>query len=113
MLDILKEDWEKFVSTKEAPENVRPVILEAWERCEKLKVDFSSGKGTKVSDKVLKESRDRRKELIEVAGPIMKDVFEIVKNTSYSVVLTDEKGIVIDLIINKDLEKNHQQLNFV
>jgi transcriptional regulator of acetoin/glycerol metabolism len=111
--NTLKENWEKFVNVKETPKNVRPLILEAWERCAKLKVDFLSGKGTRVSDKVLKDSLYKRKELIEVAGPIMKDVFEIVKNTSYSVVLTDEKGIIIDLIINKDLEKNHQQLNFV
>jgi transcriptional regulator of acetoin/glycerol metabolism len=111
--NTLKENWEKFVNAKETPKNVRPLILEAWERCAKLKVDFLSGKGTRVSDKVLKDSLYKRKELIEVAGPIMKDVFEIVKNTSYSVVLTDEKGIIIDLIINKDLEKNHQQLNFV
>ncbi|MDF2675965.1 MAG: family ATPase [Bacillota bacterium] len=113
MSNTLKENWEKFVNVKETPKNVRPLILEAWERCAKLKVDFLSGKGTRVSDKVLKDSLYKRKELIEVAGPIMKDVFEIVKNTSYSVVLTDEKGIIIDLIINKDLEKNHQQLNFV
>lgn len=113
MSNTLKENWEKFVNAKETPKNVRPLILEAWERCAKLKVDFLSGKGTRVSDNVLKDSLYKRKELIEVAGPIMKDVFEIVKNTSYSVVLTDEKGIIIDLIINKDLEKNHQQLNFV
>jgi len=111
--NTLKENWEKFVNAKETPKNVRPLILEAWERCAKLKVDFLSGKGTRVSDNVLKDSLYKRKELIEVAGPIMKDVFEIVKNTSYSVVLTDEKGIIIDLNINKDLEKNHQQLNFV
>ncbi len=113
MSNTLKENWEKFVNAKETPKNVRPLILEAWERCAKLKVDFLSGKGTRVSDNVLKDSLYKRKELIEVAGPIMKDVFEIVKNTSYSVVLTDEKGIIIDLNINKDLEKNHQQLNFV
>ena len=48
-----------------------------------------------------------------MARPIMENVFEMVKNTSYSVVLTDEKGVIIDLIINKDLEEKHVLLNFV
>lgn len=113
MLNMLKENWEKFVNTKEVPRNVRTEILDAWQRCEKLKVDFTAGKGTRVSEKTLQETLIKRKELIEVARPIMEDVFEIVRNTSYSVVLTDEKGVIIDLIINKDLEENHKQLNYV
>jgi len=98
---------------KKYPKIQEPEILEAWRRCEKLKVDYMSGKGTKVSDKILQESLKKRKELIDVARPIMEDVFEIVKNTSYSVMLTDENGIIIDLIINKDLEENHKRINFV
>src|SRR5690606_13512281 len=65
------------------------------------------------SDEESEKSIDRKRELIEVARPIMENVFEMVKNTSYSVVLTDEKGIIIDLIINKDLEEKHVLLNFV
>ncbi len=42
----------------------------------------------------------------------MENVFEMVKNMNYSVVLTDENGIIIDLIINKDIMDIHSSLNF-
>lgn len=112
MLEKLKENWENFVTLKQIPKNIRPEILESWQRCEKLNLDYRAGKGTKVSDKILQESLDKRKELIEVARPIMKDVFEVVKNTSYSVVLTDENGIIIDIIMSKEMEETHNKINF-
>lgn len=113
MFNKLKENWEKFVRDHEVSNSIRTEILASWNRCEAMNVDFESGRGTKVSDMVLADRLSKRKELIEVARPIMENVFEIVKDTSYSVVLTDENGIIIDLIINNDLEANHKKLNFV
>jgi transcriptional regulator of acetoin/glycerol metabolism len=78
-----------------------------------MKVDHLGGRGTKVSEEESVRSIAKKKELIEVSRPIMENVFEMVKNTSYSVVLTDEQGVIIDLIINKDLEEKHVLLNFV
>ncbi|MGD9568344.1 MAG: sigma-54-dependent Fis family transcriptional regulator [Sedimentibacter sp.] len=113
MLTKLKENWERFVRHNEVSKDMRPEILTAWYRCVNMKVDFESGRGRKVSDEILQDRINKRKELIEVARPIMEDVFQIVKDTSYSVILTDENGIIIDLIINKVLEENHKKLNFV
>lgn len=113
MLMNLIKNWERFVNSHEISKDTRTEILESWYRCEKMSVDYTSGRGRKVSDNILIDCLNKRKELIEVARPIMENVFEIVKDTSYSVVLTDENGIIIDLIINKDLEENHKKLNFV
>ncbi|NLG05453.1 MAG: sigma-54-dependent Fis family transcriptional regulator [Clostridia bacterium] len=112
MGNLLKENWEKFVYSGEIPKNIRPEILESWQRCKAANVDFMSGIGTTVSEKVFQESLEKRKDLIEVARPIMEDVFEIVKDTSYSVVLTDENGLIIDLIVNKEMEEIHKLVNF-
>lgn len=101
------------MDTGELSENMRPEIVESWHRCEAMKVDHLGGRGTKVSEEESVRSIAKKKELIEVSRPIMENVFEMVKNTSYSVVLTDEQGIIIDLIINKDLEEKHVLLNFV
>lgn len=112
MVTLHKENWESFVNKKKTPKNIRPEILESWQRCRAMNVDFMAGIGTRVSDKVLQEALDKRKDLMDVAKPIMEDVFEIVKNTSYSVVLTDEKGLIIDLIVNKEMEEIHKTVNF-
>ena len=97
----------------ELSEEIRPEIVESWHRCEAMGVDHLGGRGSLVSKEELLRSISKRKELIKVARPIMENVFEMVKNTSYSVILTDEKGVIIDIIINKDLEENHVRLNFM
>ncbi len=113
MLKKYKVRWQEYMDTGELSENMRPEIVESWHRCEAMKVDHLGGRGTKVSEEESVRSIAKKKELIEVSRPIMENVFEMVKNTSYSVVLTDEQGIIIDLIINKDLEEKHVLLNFV
>ncbi len=113
MFNRLRENWESFVKGHKVSKDIRPEILSSWYRCKEKNVEYKFGKGTKVTDRILADSLNKRKELIEVARPIMENVFEIVKDTSYSVVLTDENGIIIDLIINQVLEENHKKLNFV
>lgn len=113
MSSSYKKRWEKYIETGKLSKDIRSEIIESWYRCQALNVDHLGGRGTKVTDEESKMSISKKKELIEVARPIMENVFEMVKNTSYSVVLTDEKGIIIDLIINKDLEEKHVLLNFV
>ena len=113
MLKCYKKRWQLYMDTGESSKEIRPEIVESWQRCEAMKVDHLGGRGSLVSKEVLSRSISKRKELIRVARPIMENVFEMVKNTSYSVILTDEKGVIIDLIISKDLERNHVQLNFV
>ncbi|MDW5299377.1 MAG: sigma 54-interacting transcriptional regulator [Sedimentibacter sp.] len=113
MLNKLKKRWQTYVETNVVLKDVRDDISESWRRCRKLGVDHMAGKGTKVPDDVLGESILKKKELINLSRPIMENVFEMVKNTNYSVVLTDEKGIIIDLIINNDIKEIHNNLNFV
>ncbi|MGB4439088.1 MAG: sigma 54-interacting transcriptional regulator [Sedimentibacter sp.] len=113
MFNNLKNRWKVYVDTNVASNDVRADILNSWQRCRKMGVDYMSGKGTEVADAVLEESISKKRELISLSRPIMENVFEMVKNTNYSVVLTDEKGIIIDLIINNDIKDFHSNLNFV
>ena len=91
MLEAYKKRWQLYMDTKEVSKEIRPEILESWHRCEAMNVDYLGGRGTLVSEEELKSSLERKKELIEMARPTMENVFEMVKNTSYSVMLTDEK----------------------
>lgn len=113
MFNELKQRWQTYVDTNVASKDIEADILDSWQRCRKLGVDHMSGKGTRVSDSELQESISKKKELITITRPILENVYEMVKNTNYSVVLTDEKGIIIDLIINNDIKDIHNNLNFV
>ncbi len=113
MLSEMKERWLAYVNDGIASREINKDILDSWERCRKMKVNHLAGYGTTARESVLKESISKRQDLIELSRPIMENVFEMVKGTSYSVVLTDENGIIIDLIINKDIMDIHSSLNFV
>ena len=113
VFEEMKERWMAYVNSGESSSEVKSYISDSWERCRKMKVDHLGGSGTRVGESELRESILKRQELIKLSSPIMENVFEMVKNTSYSVVLTDEKGIIIDLIINSDLMNFHSNLNFV
>jgi len=113
MLNEIKERWTAYVNNDITSPEIKPYILGSWERCRKMDVNHLSGYGSKVSASELEESILKRQELIKLSRPIMENVFEMVKSTNYSVVLTDEKGIIIDLIINNDIMDFHSTLNFV
>jgi len=113
MLSEIKERWLAYVNNGIASKEINQDILNSWERCRKMKVNHLAGYGTTAKESVLKGSISKRQDLIELSRPIMENVFEMVKSTSYSVVLTDENGIIIDLIINKDIMDIHSSLNFV
>lgn len=113
MLAGMKERWMGYMNNEINSKDIRADIFESWERCRKMKVNHLAGYGKRAGESQLKESVLKRQELIKLSRPIMENVFEMVKNTSYSVVLTDENGIIIDLIINKDIMDFHSSLNFV
>lgn len=113
MFEEMRERWTAYVDKGEASAEIKPCILDSWERCKKMGVDHLAGCGTTVTESELRESILKRQELIKLSRPIMENVYEMIKSTSYSVVLTDEKGIIIDLIINSDIMDIHNNLNFV
>jgi len=104
---------EKVKNVKKISLDIRPEIIESWMRCENMKVDIGDGIGSSISAEELKRCLERKKELLSIARPVMEDIFEIIKKTSYSVVLTDENSVLMDIIINKDIEENHENLNFI
>ena len=107
-----KKIWKDYMEDNIADRDLRPEILMSWKRCEALNVDIYDGIGNVVSKDDLKRRLDEKKELLDIARPVMEDIYEMVKDTSYSVVLTDEDGVLIDIIVNKDIAKNHQNINF-
>ncbi len=92
MLNEMKERWTAYINNDITSPEIKPYILESWERCRKMDVNHLSGYGSKVSASELEESILKRQELIKLSRPIMENVFEMVKSTNYSVVLTDEKA---------------------
>lgn len=109
----LKENWESYVLRNEIVQDTRPCIREAWDRCMAANVDYTDGYGHVISDQELASRIKQREKLIMIAGPVMQNVFEIIKQTSFSLVLTDADGVIIYVIQSDNIRFKHSKLNFI
>lgn len=112
-LKKLKKDWQSYIMNGILSSETEDYIKDAWDRCFKMNIDYNDGRGKIIPDDELEIKFIENKKLIEIATPIMENIFEIIKSTNYSVILTDKEGVLIHVITNKDIENYHKSLNFV
>lgn len=107
--------WEQFVHTgKLVDGGLNPVVAASWQRCYSQGVDPYDGKSHLILDKkefdlVLKEHT----ELINIALPLMQDLNSYVAGTGFLVMLTNERGIIMEVAGDFDTIDKGRQINFV
>jgi len=112
-LSLIKE-WKMFVEHGKMPKNVRPKVLESWERCKQLQIDPYGGKSNIILtkeelDKKLKENA----KLINVVRPFMNMLYQNIERAGYSVFLADNEGNLLCVLANtEDLELT-REFNFI
>ncbi len=108
-----KDNWENYIVNHQISKDTRREISESWRRCRKLGTDPYGGIGPEVSGKELDSRIKVKEELLSIARPIMDSVYEIIKDTVYSVVITDQDGIILDALITDPIRIKSQDLNFL
>ncbi|MEK4059872.1 MULTISPECIES: sigma-54-dependent Fis family transcriptional regulator [unclassified Paenibacillus] len=106
-------NWEHFISSGEIAAGTKPEIAASWRRCRQSGVDPMRGKGMQVSEEELASRLLEKKQLLSVAGPVMNSIFQIIKDTVYAIVLTDQDGVLLHTMLNKELEPECVKVNFV
>ncbi|SHI91473.1 Transcriptional regulator of acetoin/glycerol metabolism [Dethiosulfatibacter aminovorans DSM 17477] len=112
-LEKLKKNWKSHILFNNPVDETRGFVSEAWDRCIFMNVDYNDGYGHRISDGELKKLLEKKKNLIDIARPVMENIFEIIKQTSFSLVLTDENGVIIHLVENENIHLKHNSMNFV
>ncbi len=112
-IEKLKQNWESYILHKKLPEDTRILVKEAWDRCLAYGVDYNGGYGDIIPEKELNEILERKANLIRIADPVMENIFSIIKETSFSLVLTDENGVIIHVKENESIHKKHDSLRFI
>ncbi|MCC3144075.1 sigma-54-dependent Fis family transcriptional regulator [Halanaerobium sp. Z-7514] len=109
----VKKTWQNFVEEDILiGNNLRDVIIESWKRCKEYRVNPYSGKGAHISDKTLQRIRKANQDLIKIAQPFMEELAEIVKSSGFVVVLTDQKGMIMEATGDKETLSNAEKLKF-
>ncbi len=109
----IQDQWERFVTKDEMPKNIRSDILNSWIRCKKYGIDINSGAGKEIPKKNFEKILAEHKELIKIAIPVMVDIFKLLNETDYSIVLTDENAVILEVIGNEKIMDKNIKLHFL
>lgn len=73
-----KDEWEHFIHSGRIKKNsvLAPEIISSWQRCRERKLDPYSEELVVLSQAELNERRKKNKKLLEVAGPLLREMGE-------------------------------------
>jgi len=110
----IERAWKNYVERGIIDDNiVRPIIQRSWKRCRSLNVDPYDGRGAVfLAEDELRKRRIRRKEVIEIAEPLMKSLYQLVKGSGFVVILGDEEGFLLEVIGDPEVVERGAGLNF-
>ncbi len=113
--DLIERGWQDFIThghTNEA--SISQDIQNSWTRCYISGVDPHDGVCYRfLTPSKLKELLNKRKHLVNIARPIMLNLYEFVQNSGFIVLLTDERGYVMECIGDKETMVEARKINFV
>lgn len=107
--------WEKYLESGEInPNLIKQPIIESWKRCNEARVNPLDG----VCQDILEHrewvcTKDKNHELLELATPLMKYYYQIVKGTGVVLVLTDEMGYLLDIFGDNLVLEDAKKINFM
>lgn len=106
--------WNQFITDGISQNRaVAPEIMESWQRCYKAGVNPYGGKACRVlSLTELKNLLAKRKDIIDIAQPFMLKLYEFVRGSGFIVMLTDERGYIMENFGDEDIMEKAQELYF-
>jgi len=107
--------WQYFVNNGNLGIHaVNPDIAESWQRCRQAGVNAYDGTCYHhLTSAELDELLANRKELIDIAHPFMLKLYEFVKDSGFIVMMTDERGFIIETLGDRGTLEQAQGLYFI
>jgi transcriptional regulator of acetoin/glycerol metabolism len=105
--------WKKFLTNAEISESqVRPEIIESWQRCRRAGVDPYSGVShLALNERQLEKLINKKINLIDVARHFMTNLYRFVAGSGFIVMLSDEQGYILEIMGDSETMANASELN--
>ncbi len=107
--------WQQFIDRGELDAAiVRSEIAASWHRCKQAGVDpYVEITNEILDEKHLNERLQRKKALIGIALPFMQKLYEFVAGTGFAVMLSDEKGYILEILGASNAIVKGKEINLV
>jgi transcriptional regulator of acetoin/glycerol metabolism len=111
--NLYKQAWKHFINTGEIDETViRPCISVSWRRCQAANLDaFMPISNKCLSHTKVKQLIETHKELVNVAWPFMKLLYDVVEGSGFRVDLADEKGNFLKMVGDLKAIESSKKIN--
>ncbi|NMA86204.1 MAG: sigma 54-interacting transcriptional regulator, partial [Tissierellia bacterium] len=94
-----KEQFKIPFNLKNLEENQKQHIIYAWERCKKYGLKpYDNIITFRYTGQELEKVLEDSKNLIESSKPFMENLYSLVKDTGFVIILTNEKGCLLEII---------------
>jgi len=107
--------WEKFIKNGElSEEELRPLVADSWRRCFELGVDPHDGRSHHILQaNELRRTLKKSEDLISIALPFMQDLYSYVAGSGFLVILTDDRGCILEVLGDSEALQEADKINFV
>ena len=105
--------WADYVFEGKMSPEVRAPIAESWRRCRAAGLNPSGGEGRHIDANVLESARTANKLFLEIAIPVMRQVFDIIRASGFLVVLTDSAGYLLEMMGDEEIVSRSQDMRFM
>ncbi len=114
-MDIAKMTalWADYVFEGKMSPEVRAPIAESWQKCRAAGVNPSGGEGRHIDAHVLESARKENKLFLDIAVPVMKQMFEIIRQSHFLVVLTDSAGYLLEMMGDEEIVSKSHDVRFM
>lgn len=105
--------WKEYISGENWMPSIRQQIVESWTRCEQAGVNpYNHELQSKLDEAAPHRTLVKKQELITIAVPFMANLYEFVRGSGFVVVLSDERGYILEMFGDEDMLNNPRTSNF-
>jgi transcriptional regulator of acetoin/glycerol metabolism len=111
-LTVTYPAWQQFVDQKQVdPALVPELVVDSWSRSAGYNVDPYRLNDTDIlSQRALRERLRENKQLLDTAGPIIQNLYGLLKGSGYTVILTDNQGYILSSQGDPDFTAKAQKI---
>ena len=112
-INRMTELWAQYVFDDIMSPEIRQPIAESWRKCKAAGVNPSGGEGRHIDELVLASARAENKLFLDTALPIMREMYELISETQFLIVLTDRAGYLLEIMGHPAMISRCNDMRFV